>query len=260
MPDHVDAMTEMQLTAYVDGQLDDWQAAEVEAWLARHPDRAAAVMQDIRLQRELRLALSGSLGAGAPPQAITRASARLARGLHRDRLLRHSLRLLPVALLAGLGWLVWAGLAPLGVTSVNASVGQPDFVKAALAARQASEIRLPMRSMIEDPDLDTEELRAATGILLPAFDPDWAILDAQVFPSPQGPGVVIVFDTPRLGRVYHFAVRPGDIAVKLPRSAFSGGSPLSWFQIGETAHVLIAERGGTAPLARAAEAQAESLQ
>lgn len=254
MQSNAEIITDMDLTAYIDGQLDDWQSARVEAWLSGHPDRAAEVMQDIRLQRELRIALSG------PASADTRrATDRLARGLHRDAVVRRSLRFAPVVALAAAGWLAWAGLVPLSVTSVSASVGHPEFVKAALSAREASTIRLPMISMAEDPHVDPEELRAMTGILLPAFDPDWVILDAQVFPSPQGPGIEMVFDTPDLGRVHHFAVRPGDFAVSLPETALSGTHPLSWFQIGETAHVLIAERGDTDHLALAAGTLIDSL-
>lgn len=254
MHSSAETITDMDLTSYIDGQLDDWQSARVEAWLAHHPDRAAEVMQDISLQRELRIALSDPASA-----AVRHASERLARGLHRDAVVRKSLRFAPVAAIAALGWLAWAGLLPLSIGSVNAAVGHPEFVKAALSAREASDIRLPMISMTEDPHLDAEELRAMTGILLPAFDPDWVIIDAQVFPSPQGPGVEIIFNTPDLGRVHHFAVRPGDFAVSLPETVLSGTSPLSWFQIGETAHVLIAERGDTDHLASAAAALTDSL-
>ncbi len=249
-----DPVMEPDLAAYVDGQLDDWHAARVEGWLAAHPGRAAEVMGDIRLQRELRLALNTPAMAG-----MTTASDRLARGLHRDAVLRRAMRLAPAAVLAGCCWLVVAGVIPLGVRTVSAAAGLPDFVTAALAARDASDVRLSMHSMPEDPLLDTEELRAITGILLPAFDPDWTILDAQVFPSPQGPGIEIVFDTPDLGRVTHFAVRPGDFVVSLPETLLSGRSPISWFQIGETAHVLIAGQGDTDEVAAAAQALTDSL-
>ena len=83
-------------------------------------------------------------------------------------------------------------------------------------------------------------MRAATGIRLPGFDPDWTVRDAQVFPSPQGPGVEIFFDVPDLGQVSHFAVRAGSFDVTLPRLIETPDQGIAWFQIGETAHVLIA--------------------
>lgn len=254
MQTSTDTITELDLTGYVDGQLDDWHSARVEAWLADRPAEAAQVMRDIRLQRELRISMSAPVSGG-----VQRAQDRLARGLHRDAVIRRSLRFVPVATLAAFGWLIWTGIVPLGVKSVNASVGPPEFVSAAIAARDAANIRLPMLSMPEDPHVDAEELRAMTGILLPAFDAEWQIIDAQVFPSPQGPGIEIVFDTPDLGRVNHFAVRPGGFAVSLPESARTDTSPMSWFQIGETAHVLIAERGDEDQLAAAAVTMTRSL-
>ncbi|MDT8854015.1 anti-sigma factor [Paracoccaceae bacterium Fryx2] len=254
MQNVTEPVTDLDLAAYVDGQVDDWQRVRVEAHLARHPEAAARVMQDLHLQRELRLALTDAGSAGA-----RQAADRLSRGLRRDGLMRRALRFAPVAVLAGVGWLGWAGLLPLGVATVNASAGPPEFVAAALAARDVSAIRFNMHSMPEVPDLDPEELRAMTGILLPAFAPDWTVLDAQVFPSPQGPGIEIVFDTPDLGRVAHFAVRPGAFAVTLPRSEPYGTLPLVWFQIGETAHVLIAETGDAERLTAAAEELSGSL-
>lgn len=254
MRNGAEAITDLDLAGYVDGQLDDWHSARVEAWLADHPDKAATVMQDISLQRELRLALTSQ-----PPADTRQAVGRLARKLHRDAIIRRTLRMGPAAALAGLVWLVWSGVLPIGVGTVNASARPPEYVTAALAARDASSIRLPMVSMPEHPQLDTEELRAMTGILLPDFDPDWTIIDAQIVPSPQGPGIEIVFDTPDIGRVNHFAVRPGDFAIRLPETRLAGKSRLSWFQIGETAHVLISDQGDTDQLAAAAESLSASL-
>lgn len=257
MRTEAEPVTELDLAAYVDDQLENGQRARIEAHLGRHPQAAAQVMQDLALRRELRLAL----GSAAPVAGDTRRAAdRLARGFGRDAVWRRAARLGPLMLVAGVLWASWAGFAPLGVRSVSAAVGAPDFVSAALAARDASNIRLPMRSMPEVPDLDAEELRAATGILLPAFDPDWKILDAQIFPSPQGPGIEIVFESPEIGRISHFAVRPGAFAVTLPQSILRGATPVVWFQIGETAHVLIAERGGSDPMtAERMRAAAERL-
>lgn len=290
MQSMTDTITDLDLAAYVDGQLDDWQRARVEGWLALRPDAAARVMQDLHLQRELRLALSsedGDPGAGRMAEAQTaeprtadwhvadwqgaqrqtvsrhaasrQAAARLSRAFRRDAQWRRARRILPAAALGACLWLAWAGGLPLGVPTVNAAYGPPEFVGAAIAARDASMVRMTMQSVPETPDLDPVELRAMTGILLPQFDPGWTILDAQVFPSPQGPGLEIVFDTPDLGRVMHFAVRPGDFAVTLPQSQLHHSDPVVWFQIGETAHVLIAEQGDLTQLAAAAERLGDKL-
>lgn len=245
-----ETVTELDLNAYVDDQLDEPERAKVEDFLSRRPEEAARIMRDLRLNRELRMALAP---AGPPPEAAREAALRLSRGLRHDAFMRRLLRLAPAASLVALGWLAHAGFGPLSAPSSVAASKPPAFVAAALSAREAGALRLPMRSQPETPHLDAEEIRAATGVLLPRFAEDWDILDAQVFPSPQGPGVEILFEAPDLGRVAHFAVRPGVFALTTPRGETRGDQAVVWLQTGETAHVLIAESAEVEALLAAAE-------
>src|SRR3546814_6420800 len=50
-------VSEVDLCAYVDGQLDIARRIEVEDYLARHPDAAAALMADLKSSDAMRLAL-----------------------------------------------------------------------------------------------------------------------------------------------------------------------------------------------------------
>ncbi len=236
MPNAEPQITDLDLDAYVDDQLTGAQRAEVEAHLARHPEAAARVMRDLSLRRDLRRALAPP----ATPRPLLGAARRLAVARRRDARLRRMLRLVPAAMLVGFGWLAHAGLGPLVVSEGSASIPTPPLVRAALSAHEVSLLRLSMASQPEIARLDPAEMRAATGIVLPGFDPSWTVRDAQVFPSPQGPGIEILFDAPGLGRVSHFAVRTGSFDVTLPRLHETPGQGIAWFQIGETAHVLIA--------------------
>lgn len=225
---------DLDLCAYVDDQLNDAQKTDVEMWLAQNPDAAAQVMRDLALRRDLRRALMPPPASGALLGA-TRALARTRRQALR---MRAALRVVPAVLLIGLGWLANAGLGP---KSVTASTPAPPSVTAALSAHQVSTMRLTMVSQPETTLLDPQELRAATGIILPSFPDDWTVRDVQVFPSAQGPGIEILFDAADLGRVSHFAVRAGGFDVTLPRLHETPDYGIAWFQIGETAHVLVAE-------------------
>jgi len=220
----------------VDGQLTDAQRSEVEAHLSRHPEAAARVMRDLALNRDLRRALAPP----PMPRPLLGAARRLVLARRRDATLRRILRVVPAVLLVGLGWLAHAGLGPLSISEGQASGPTPPFVTAALSAHEGSLLRAALASQPEITDLDAEELRAATGIRLPGFDPGWTVRDAQVFPSPQGPGIEILFGAPGLGQVSHFAVRTGNFDVTLPRLHETTDQGIAWFQIGETAHVLIA--------------------
>lgn len=252
----IDAVSELDLHAYVDNQLDDWQRLRVETYLSTHPEAAAQVMQDIGLRRELRLALAPS---APPPPQVRIAASRLSRALRQDARLRRLVRIVPVASLVVVGWLAHAGLGPLSVTPGVAAMPLPPVAQAALSAREASLMRLTMRSQPQSPDLDPAEMRAATGILLPRFDPDWRLRDAQVFPSPQGPGVELVFDAGDLGWLTHFAVRTGQFAVTMPHAESRGQNQVAWFQIGETAHVLIADQGEPDDLLKTARTLSSTL-
>ena len=63
MIDSIDVVTDADLDAYVDDQLDASRCIEVEAYLSNKPDAAARVMSDLRTRDELRLALAGFRGA-----------------------------------------------------------------------------------------------------------------------------------------------------------------------------------------------------
>ncbi|MFD2815650.1 anti-sigma factor family protein [Paracoccus aerius] len=206
-------ITDLDLNAYVDNQLSDAQRFEVEAYLSRHPEAAAQVMRDLALNRNLRRALTPP----PMPRPLLGMARRLVLARRRDATLRRVLRIVPAALLVGLGWLAHAGLGPLSISEGQASAPTPPLVTAALSAHEVSLLRADLASQPEITELDAEELRAATGIRLPGFDPDWTVRDAQVFPSPQGPGIEILFEVPDLGPVSHFAVRAGSFDVTLPR-------------------------------------------
>ncbi|MFZ1426166.1 MAG: hypothetical protein WAS21_05300, partial [Geminicoccaceae bacterium] len=48
-------VTDADLQAYIDGQLDTASRIEVEAWLQHRPETAAEVMEGLRLRDEVRL-------------------------------------------------------------------------------------------------------------------------------------------------------------------------------------------------------------
>lgn len=250
-----ETITDMDLQSYVDDQLDDTARAHVEAYLARHPDLAAKVMGELRLRTELRLALV----LPEPDPALCSAATRLSSALRRRAVVRSLAPVFPAAAAVVLLVMSQAGLGPLSIRPGMAAEPPPPFVQAALSAHEAAMLRLAMLSQPEVDRIDAAELRARTGIVLPAFDQAWQIRDAQIFPSPQGPGIEVVLDTPDLGRLTAFAVRPGGFDVQLPRAQQQGETAVSWFRIGETAHVLVADRARTEALSAHAEALAETL-
>lgn len=218
-----------ELSAYVDNELPPDRRVAVEAWLARHPFEAANVMADLRLGGELRLAMA--------PVALP-ADASMS-GRHRMR------RLAPYGLVASVALAVGVMLGPLGLHESIAAQRPPAFVEGALSARDASELRLAMISAPESLHFDRAEIRAMTGIIIPEPPSEWTLRDVQIFPSPEGPGVEMVYDTPLHGRMSMFIVHA-------PEDTPAGGSlqtaalAVVWFSRNGVVYVL----SGTGAAAR----------
>ena len=86
-------VTDADLQAYIDDQLDTPGRIEVERWLQDHPASAAEVMEGLRLRDEVRL----FLGADSPaPPATVGLARQLARQLGR--------RTIDLGRVCGAGW------------------------------------------------------------------------------------------------------------------------------------------------------------
>lgn len=228
-----------EIDAYVDGRLGPRERVAVQDWLARHPEAAAGVMADLRLRDELRLAFAAPLG--APTPATLAAGRRLAAGLRADRRAPRLARIAALAAIFAFGWLAHAGLGPLSVGGLSAAPPPPAWLTAALEAHRTSELRAGMASQ-RPSTLDRAEIRAGTGLYLPAIPEDWRLRDAQIFPSSLGPSLEAAFDAPE-GALTLFAVRPGSFAVRRPATFAAADLTAAHFQIGDAAYVLVGPAG-----------------
>ena len=71
-----DPITEADLLAFVDGQLDAARRIEVEDYLAHRPETAARVMADLHVRDTLRLAVADAPARPSPALLGRRAPAR----------------------------------------------------------------------------------------------------------------------------------------------------------------------------------------
>lgn len=249
-------ISETELDAYVDDQLDVARRIEVEAFLSTRPETAARIMSDLRTRDELRLALAGSKGMARP--GTSDAALRLEQGLAQRRILSGIQRVAAVGIFVAAGWLANEFIGPIAVTEVVASPPPPAYVEEAVRAHRTSIVRASMASQPEVPDYDANEIRAATAIVMPALPKDWQVRDVQIYPSQFGPSVEMAVNTEEFGLVSLFAVRPGTFDVVKPAVAPSGDISSAYFQIGEVAYALVA-RGAARDLDRAAERLADTL-
>lgn len=252
----VDPVTDTDLDAYVDDQLDVARRIEVEAFLSVRPEAAARVMSDLRMRDELRVALAGPIGMARP--ATAEAARRLERGLTRDRVFSVLQRAAAAAVLVAAGWLANGIFGPIAVTKVVASTQPPAYVEEAVRAHRTTLVREAMSSQKETPGYNADEIRAATAIVIPSLPADWKIRDVQVYPSPFGPSVEMAVETKDLGLVSLFAIRPGTFDVVKPTVVPSGDISSAYFQIGEVAYAVVGQ-GDAGNLDRAAEKLARTL-
>ncbi|WP_230532048.1 anti-sigma factor family protein [Microvirga roseola] len=251
-----DPITETDLLAYVDDQLEAARRIEVEEYLARHPAAAAQVMADLKDRDALRLASAGNLA--RPPEATLKLASQLERGLAwRDLGLRLR-RLAAVVSLIGFGWFAH-GQVGLGSTDSEASPKPPAFVEDALHSHETALLRARMISQPEVAGYDTAEILAETGIRLPVLPEDWQVRDAQVFPSRDGHSIEIAIDAGDLGRVSLFAARVSGFDVIAPTLSRFETAKAAYWQTGSLAYALTGT-GSAKAIERAANRLSSKLQ
>lgn len=257
MTDDPEAQTDLDILAFVNGQLDGASRFAVMAHLARHPDRAAAVMADLQLTEGLRLALD-RVETPAPPQLL-QAAARLSAALAQQTARRRWLPFAAAVALFAAGWGA-NGLLP-GTPPARHVAAVPDIVPeivpdtvldTALDAQDAVALRAalgagPMAG-------DTARIAARLGIDLPALPQGWIIRSAQVVATPERPGLALVIDTPDLGEILLFGVlRSADGPDAPARASQRDGRALAFFERDRTAFVLVDAAGSPAALRQGAE-------
>jgi anti-sigma factor RsiW len=251
-----DPITEADLLAYVDDQLDPARRIEVEEHLARDPDAAARIMADLKDRDTLRLIHASPLPRPAEPTLA--AAVRLERALGWQTLSLKLRRIAAVVALIGFGWFAH-GQVGLGITDSEASPKPPAFVEDALHSHETALVRARMVSQPETAAYDPAEIMAATGIRLPDLPDDWRVRDAQVFPSRDGHSIEISVDASNLGRVSLFAAHVPVFNVIDPTVARFDEAKTVYWQTGQLAYALTGI-GSDKAIERAAARLSRTLQ
>lgn len=237
MSDTRGPITELDLVAYVDDQLDLERQIEVEAYLAREPDAAARIMADLRTRDALRLGFESPL---SPPSLETmRAARRLERGLVMARLPRLVGMVAAVLCLIGIAWFVGTRSGPIPGTATATQADAPGFLEEAVMSHKAALVRARMRSQPETTVLDPREIRVETRIAIPSLPRSWRIQDVQVFPSDDGLSVQISADAGTSGALSLFAIHRQKAAFTKPSLAHIGGDVVAFWAEGAMSYALI---------------------
>lgn len=238
----VDPITEADLEAYIDGEVDAMRRVEIEAHLARNPEDAARVMADLRDRDALREAFATIPGPG--PDRLRVSARRIDRSMAWQRVNSRLRRAAVIAVLVGTGWLAHTEIGTFGVPNTIAAPVDPVLVEEARQAREAVQIRARTQSQRPTPSYDRADLEAATGLSLPELPTDWTVRDVQVFPAHYGAGVEVAIEAGDLGKLELFATRSAPNAAVTQALTRSADGTTAYWQAGQTSYALTGRHEG----------------
>jgi anti-sigma factor RsiW len=208
----VEHITEFELSAFIDDQLEGADRRAVQDYLSRHPDLAARVMADLAVRDSLRLVI--------PAPGTTRPETLFAaRMLQQELSIRRyagPLRRLAAGLLIfGLGWFASSGWDRATNRAVAAATVAAPAVTTQVATKQV-EPAPSAGAIIDVSHLDPARLGAAMSVKLPRVPAGWEVVGTRIVDSEEGAGVEVMLDTPEFGRLSLFARHTKDVAIILP--------------------------------------------
>lgn len=219
-----ESVTEAELDAYVDDQLDLEGRFAVEDHLRHHPELAARIMGDLGTRSALKLLANN----GRPvPARLSRLMTHLESRRSRWR-----------------GWLPVGGIATAAVVAGLVVVemrGPPDYVDYALTSHRVAQMRAGMVSQVEIPQFDAREIESNTAIALPSVPAGWRITDVQLFPTDKGPALLVAVTTQEGDPMSIFALRERTGAPERPDAIREGAQSVAYWRRGDMSYALVGD-------------------
>jgi anti-sigma factor RsiW len=234
-------ITDFDLMAYVDGQLDARRVIEVEAYLAAHPEVAARVMQDLRQRDEIREALA-NFDAPLPAETV-QLTERLVTAMGRWPRLRWFGRAALVAMLLSGGWFghdLYREMRPIG-----RAVAFPILVdEAAEAHRMMLLSAVSGQAGAEPADLAlllSGSARGSISLPDPSARSGLKRIGTAFVVFEEGDALQVLYQTPDGHRVTLFATVLNQERDVLFQSVHDDNLPVVYWQRGSMAYALIGD-------------------
>lgn len=248
-------VTDVDLHAYVDDQLDAARRLEVEDYLAGNPEAAASVMSMLRMRDALRLCVQAPLTATGP---LRDSGQRLEQALRRQAAWRAMTRAMTRA--GGLAAAVLAlvsvfAAATMGLLppSRSANAAEAAFVDDALDAQRALLARQRMASQLETPRLDIREIEAVAGLTLPPLPANWRLRDVQLYPWDEGYSLGLTAEIEGIGPITLFVAPVQWLGKGALRTSRQAGEHVVYWRTGTLGFALSGQATSPALLALARE-------
>ena len=132
------------------------------------------------------------------------------------------------------------------------------FIQEALQSHEVAEMRAALRR--SPPTVfNVGEVGSSARIALPVLPHGWRVTDVQLFPSDSGPSLQMTISDKASRPVSLFAVRDDDVAPAKPAVLTRDGKTVAYWQEGELAYALVAQKRQPAELDRLAEDIADNV-
>jgi anti-sigma factor RsiW len=242
-----DVVSEADLNAYIDDQLDTARRLAVEDYLTGNPRLAVRVIADLRARDTLRLLLRTPMRAAEGP--TIEAAGRLKHRIVWRCIIDKLRKIAAIGFFVSIGWFTHEDGGVTHISKLEASKVAPTFVGDAIIAHRVEEMGRQIDTQSHHPTYDAAEIEAQINIRLPPLPADWAVDDVQIFPSDEGSSVEESISAASLGHISMFAVHTETDQVQPPAVASDGTETTIYWQAGHQA-VALTGTGSGRPLRR----------
>lgn len=251
--------SEHDLHAYVDGRLDPARRAEVEDWLARHPQSAAELRAWQRDAQQLRAALAGAIGQAAPGLDPARLRAELRAARHRRYGLAAAV-LLSIGLGGLGGWQAREWSRPDAPQWARSSAPSTPPMADAIAAHRLFAARQDLRpdrtpgggDLQGWLDANFREPMRLPDLSAAGFHPS----GARMLSTEQGAAALVIYTGPSASAISFYIRPPGPQRRLLPRGDRRDGDLLAQYWSRGDYNYAMVSRGDSANVVRRALAGA----
>jgi len=229
----VNEVSEIDIEAWLDGELEPSRMIDVEDHLARNPQEAARVMADMRNRNALRLIARRD---AAVSPVVRKSAERLDRRFRRRRMVRRlSVPTIAVAIVA----LGLSAPGDLPIIGPNASLqAAPTYLDDAIQSHRTTQLRASMISQPEVTSFDPADVMRYTQIKVPRLPVGWQIMDVQLFPSDEGPALQLSVRADSGQLLSIFAIRATSSAPTEPLAVRWGGDSIAYWKSGPFSYAL----------------------
>lgn len=216
---------DIEIEAYIDGELDLEPRLAVEDYLSRHPELAAKVMLDLRNRSALQLLAKTEL---EPSEKLNNAINNAGK-MHRAFGYRRALSI--------------AAMLALTLTSVfmlGRSDPPPTYVGLAAASHRTLTDRVSLADA--EPLSDHNHvLLMASRIAVPRLPDDWRVTDVELLDAEIGPAMLIAVQTNEGKYLSILAIRQRSSAPKVPDAVRNGKQSVAYWRRGDFSYALTGE-------------------